>query len=307
MVLIVIIFIFGMGQITAMERNLPQELLIAASVDKIDQVRKLLAENVSTEARDAYGRTPLMRAVREGHKDIAQVLLAAGADKNVQDNLGMTLLNCALLSSSSQLVEMVGQGIQHDVSPLLQASADGIIERVGYLLDVRVDKELRNDRGCTPLLIACLHGHEALVKYLLRRGVNKDAIEEKGYTALMCASEKGALLLVTYLVEELGVEIDKTNDIGATAFLVAAANGRLEIMKYLLSKGANRDAVNNDGLTALMGESVEGHIDIVKYLVEELKVEVDKVTKEGSTAFLLVSGNGRLEIMKYLLRYLKDV
>ena len=51
----------------------------------------VLLENANIEARDKSGRTPLMWSVFRGYKKATQVLLARGADINVQDVDGLTL------------------------------------------------------------------------------------------------------------------------------------------------------------------------------------------------------------------------
>ena len=50
----------------------------------------MLANSAATNVQDSTGATPLHEAVRYGHKDIAKILLDAGANVNAKDNLGKT-------------------------------------------------------------------------------------------------------------------------------------------------------------------------------------------------------------------------
>jgi ankyrin repeat protein len=57
----------------------------------------------------------------------------------------------------------------------------------------------------------------------------------------------GMLAAVKYLVEELGADVNAADHEGNTALHQAAARGDVEMIKYLVSKGANAKAVNREG------------------------------------------------------------
>ena len=59
----------------------------------------------------------------------------------------------------------------------------------------------------------------------------------------------GMLAAVKYLVEELGVDVNAADHEGNTALHNAAARGDVEMIQYLVSKGANVQAVNREGKT----------------------------------------------------------
>jgi uncharacterized protein len=57
----------------------------------------------------------------------------------------------------------------------------------------------------------------------------------------------GMLVAVKYLVEELGADVNAADHEGNTALHQAAARGDVEMIKYLVSKGANPKAINREG------------------------------------------------------------
>ncbi len=74
------------------------------------------------------------------------------------------------------------------------------------------------------------------------------------------ASKNGHLEVVKYLVS-LGANIRSENDF---ALKYASRNGHLEVVKYLVSLGAN---IHADYDYAVKYASQNGHLDVVKYLV----------------------------------------
>jgi uncharacterized protein len=59
----------------------------------------------------------------------------------------------------------------------------------------------------------------------------------------------GMLAAIKYLVEELGADVNAADHEGNTALHNAAARGDVEMIQYLVSKGANVKAVNREGKT----------------------------------------------------------
>lgn len=52
----------------------------------------------------------------------------------------------------------------------------------------------------------------------------------------------------------------------------------MEVVKYLIDKGANIEAKSECGYTALMWTSRDGHIKVVKYLIEIEEKDKDRWT-----------------------------
>ena len=72
---------------------------------------------------------------------------------------------------------------------------------------------------------------------------------------------------------------------GSTALHLAAWNGKLEVVQYLLEKGgAEVNVKNNSGSTALHWAADKGHLEMVKYLFEKGGAEVNVKNDNGITA-----------------------
>ena len=86
------------------------------------------------------------------------------------------------------------------------------------------------------------------------------------------------------LLEQVPRErLDERSEAGSTAAIVAAAKGRLSMLKSLLDAGASLEARTGRNFTPLTVAIVEGHHDVAKHLVLERRADID--TAVGSPAF----------------------
>jgi len=67
--------------------------------------------------------------------------------------------------------------------------------------------------------------------------------------------------------EESGIDIDEKTPEGQTLLQIAAENGHLSIVQYLVAHNAQLDLCDNNGWTALHCASFGGHIDVVLFLL----------------------------------------
>jgi ankyrin repeat protein len=132
-------------------------------------VRLLDAQPDLMEANDPIHEWSLLYgAAREGHTDVARVLLARGADVNRGDSLGRT--------------------------PIYIAASNGHEEVVTVLLRAGGDIRTRESPAVwSPLTAACYCGHLGVTRLLLRhmRGEGLDEKDGNGSTALWWACFRG--------------------------------------------------------------------------------------------------------------------
>ena len=95
-------------------------LLDAAENGNIEAVKQHIAAGTKVDAIMGFdGRTPLLGAVRKGHKEIAELLIAKGADVNAKTEGGETPLHYAALFGQKEIVELlIAKGA--DVNALIE-------------------------------------------------------------------------------------------------------------------------------------------------------------------------------------------
>ena len=84
------------------------EIHDAAKGGDVEKIKALLKANPElVSMKDRSGKTPLHSAAAKGHKNVADLLLAKGADVNAKDNAGLTPLHCAAANEHKNVAELL--------------------------------------------------------------------------------------------------------------------------------------------------------------------------------------------------------
>ena len=123
-----------------------------------------------------------------------------------------------------------------------------------------------------------------------------------GFRNSFCqAAANGHLEVIKYLFEQCHANVEANDGNGETHLFIASSNGHLDIIKYLHETWhANVDARHSRGWNPLSIASAKGYLDIVKYLCEQCHANVETKINGGWTPISIASQKGHLEIVKYL-------
>ncbi|EAX86793.1 hypothetical protein TVAG_402920 [Trichomonas vaginalis G3] len=147
--------------------------------------------------------------------------------------------------------------------------------------------------GLKVIHLAGEKGNLKLVKSLIECGIDKDQLTRYGQTPLVRASAYGQLEVVKYLVS-LGAEKHKD------ALYFAAYEGHLEVVKILVTVGKHRVNESKWGLTPIIAASQRGQLEVVKYLIS-VGARIQLNDYDEYSAIVWAAGNGHLEVVKYLV------
>jgi uncharacterized protein len=84
------------------------------------------------------------------------------------------------------------------------------------------------------------------------------------------------------------------------AFIQAAENGEIVVVRRLLATGARINARDNRGRTALLAATHRNRVDVARFLIQE-GADVNAKDFIQDTPFLYAAAEGRIEILKLVL------
>ena len=203
-------------------------------------------------AAPSFAATPLHYAVAGSQFEVAELLVAAGAE--VKKPGGM-LLRWAVWRENLPLVRLL---LQHGADP----SESGITEwacepeyaELAAEYGFRFDVDMPDWMGFPALVDACRGNHNApddpsRVAYLLEKGANVLVSDHKGKTALHRAAQAGHVRIAALLLEH-GADVNAGDAGGDTPIFDAIRGGRAPMVELLASAGALLDLEGAKGKTA---------------------------------------------------------
>jgi len=263
-------------------------LMIAAGAGSVEEVKLLIAAGLDVNATEGHkGQNALMWAAAEGHSDVVDVLIQNGANVNATTRNGFTPLTFAVVKNDAASVRR-----------LIQAGADP-----NYALPVK-EKDGRKGKAAN-----------------LEQNGNEDKDRDKANDTIKMLTLAGAYRSAEAAIALLdgGADPNVADRHGKTALHVAAEEGQLELVKKLLSKGANVNARTESSppsdtiFFTLAGEQTPlliaakyNHPEVMRALIAagaDTKVKA----QDGSTLLLAAAGSGHVEAVRCAYEFDKDV
>lgn len=257
----------------------------------------LLAAKADVNAADAYGDTALMWAAERNCVGVARLLIEHGADVSTRRYHGANALIQAAGSRSpdpterARNVEMVkllaASGMDVNAkddsgkTALMAAVSHASGTQSGFqvaaltaLLEAHADANLADARGRTALTEAAGCNNVASVRLLLQHGADTNARDSEGANALMAAVdslpkrplERVCQVETAKVLLAAGIDVNASTTDGTTALMIAADAGNLDLIRLLLSHGADIDARDAHGRTARKRATTDRHPDAADLL-----------------------------------------
>jgi ankyrin repeat protein len=274
----------------------PLELLLAAGArynlidavlaNDIELVRKFLDEGGDVnEGEWSYNGPLLMEAAQYGHVEMVDLLLDRGAGIEAEDDLNQTALMVA--AEYNQL---------------------GVVRR---LLDRGAEVNAGYRSKQTALSKAAIEGHRDLVVFLLARGAR--------WSFLDALIQGDAALFRTLLDEEVLAQAQDNEPEDDHSFeepdptakvdyvfghlkriaMEAVARGNLEIVRFLLDRGASHFLDWQDHHSLIAEASKHGHVEVARLLLAR-GADLHAIGWDGLTPLAWAIKEGRSEVVDLL-------
>jgi ankyrin repeat protein len=227
-------FVYSTGVNEEREAVVPDIMDLIEKGDGEAVARLVALHPDAARARDSDGVSALLHAVYRGRREIAELLDAAGAERD--------LFNAAALGKCDRIREQLED-------------------------DPRCHEAFSSD-GWTALHLAAFFGHAEAVKLMVEKGADPRAVSRNGQANhplhAACASGKSEAALVL-----IGAGADPAwTAAGYTPLHIAAANGLLDVVRALLHAGADPRAVDPSGRTPLDHARERGRAAVETLIVQ---------------------------------------
>jgi ankyrin repeat protein len=191
-----------------------------------------------------------------------------GEDPDSLLSRGVVFRDIGLVRQALEAGARVNAQDTEGLTPLMRAVMQGDPDVVGALLATSdIEVNLSAPDGSSVMAYAALYGQgDAIVRALIAHRASVDAEDKEGVTPLMVAAQQGRLDVVRQLVDA-GAKVSSSDKEGVTALMLAASSNHADIALHLLSRGADLNAKTREGSNALMAAAFGGCADVVRVLL----------------------------------------
>ncbi|GAB0092386.1 Ankyrin repeat [Sergentomyia squamirostris] len=157
------------------------------------------------------------------------------------------------------------------------------------------------DDGESLLSLACSAGYYELAQVLLAMSAQvEDRGQKNDCTPLMEAASAGHVDIIKLLISH-GADVNAQSSTGNTPLMYACAGGHVAAVRELLAHGANVEDHNENGHTPLMEAASAGHVEVAKILLEHGAGINTHSNEFKESALTLACYKGHLDMVRFLL------
>ena len=320
-------------------------LMMAARTGRTDALRVLVEAGANVNAKETWGgTTPLMWAVSEGHAAATALLIDAKADVNGRSYY-VAAANGRGFEGRTPLSNRTDPKAEEFASgwltPLMFAAREGNVEVTRLLVNAGADVNVTTGDGKTALALAIFNGNYDVASLLVDHKADVNRADAQRFTPLFWAVERRNMETAPNFPWMVTADplplIRKLLDAGAnpnalvnntprarmregsprivfsTALMRAAFAADLELVKLLLSHGADPAVISRDGETMVSaaaglafihgyhrGKPPAERLQVVRTFVE-LGNDVNYADDYGITPLMAAGNYGDVPIIQYLI------
>ncbi len=281
-------------------------IIKATDSRQLGQINRLVSAGVDVDTATKKGMTPLFAASAKGYDRIAASLIEKGADVN---------------AAVTNPIKYNDLKLAQWTTPLM-AALWGQHSKIGHILiENGADISRTDDNGVGALFIAAMQDDRQMINVLIEKGADVNAGTTTDFeldggmvfagttplmAALACRQNENAYILI-----ENGASVNARDDNGRSVLMIAAENSGVDMVKFLLAKGADpaltitKDFISNglptfEGANALMAAAGAGKFNSV-YELLRAGSNVNATTRNGVTALMAAAASGHLAVTKLLV------
>ncbi|KNC79283.1 hypothetical protein SARC_08315, partial [Sphaeroforma arctica JP610] len=164
------------------------------------------------------------------------------------------------------------------------------------------EDKLYDDTGATPLHIAASEGYLECVKVLLESGVDKDILNLASKETPLIGAARGDHAEVLKYLLSLGADPEAKDAMGYTSLIHASMHVSLKVMEELIKGGADATYGDAEGWTCLHWAAAKDTPKSIDKLCQLNALDVDAQDKAGNTSLHWAGKYGNANAYKALVK-----
>lgn len=278
-------------------------------------ILQMLLQSISPNTPH-YGRTLLHHAILCDNKEAVKVLLECGAEierpvTTTQKTEFRPIHMAARLGLSTILQSLIESGC--DLNSTTESGETALMISVRYkrgeclqvLAKAGADFGLVNISGQSVGTIAGSSrwylGFQQALLNVIRCGIVPTSTNISIFSPLLFVAQSGDILGLKAVIGHSDIELDKQDDSGFSAIMVAAMEGHVDAFRLLVYAGADVKLCNKSGETAITLSKLSKNGDLFEKVMLEFALEKGNRIAGGFYALHCAARRGDLDAVKLLV------
>lgn len=239
--------------------NVPNSLVSDACIvedleTSLEMIETLVSFGVSIDSLDGSGRSAIFRCAEMGLYKTLEFLISTGADTGVRDTSDCSVLHIAAAHGSKRCIDyLISIGFPCDIGsrkgiPLSVAVCHNADSEVCSRLVSPGTPGYKNETYGASMIEASYRNRLDVVLLLLENGVSPTVRGPRSRTPLMYSRES---CITRALLRKDRDSVDLVDEDGRTALFHASRDGHLEVVEFLLDRGADIDIKDSYGTSPI--------------------------------------------------------
>ena len=268
-------------------------------------INLLIYFGIDVKGRLTLGSTYLIEAVISRQTESVKALIRAGADINAQRDDGMTALDIAANEGFTDIVTILLDTAARAACIEFRESFCGTLlknitkYRINHFM-ITINAKAKGEASIFSSMVVNFEH----VTQLLDNSEDTSQRNNAVSTALYFAASRGHADVVKLLLSR-GADVNSMKD-STSCLQLAARIGHTDVVSALVSDGADVNVKDNGGISPLHEASCNGHIGVVMALLDN-NAHVDIRSIHGLTPLLRAADQGHTDVVELLLDKCADV
>ncbi|XP_050402859.1 uncharacterized protein LOC126819074 [Patella vulgata] len=249
----------------------------ACEFSTTESVKYLLEIRLDKNGRDVYNSKPVFYCLRSKVNPVEKLklLYSAGVSFDVKDRDGCSILDKACLYSTAERIKYLleiglDKDIRHDKNKTLifccVQSKVSPVEKLKLLYSAGARFDVKDRDGCSILDKACLYGTADCLKCLLEIGLDKEIRQNKNKLIFYCIQADISPVEKLKLLYSAGVSFDIKDRDGCSILDKACLYSTADCLKYLLEIGLDKEIRHDEKNKTLVLYCIQSKVSPVEKL-----------------------------------------